>query len=180
MAGRTSCGLNLPLLNSNSAQSSSPLLKTRSQISWYIFRSSIIYIIKIISFLNYQLIITSFRRRTEDETGPRKNKRCPLVLGVAATIVIGAVHITDVATVEAAVVESTVKDVAVGSVPPRRWSDKRTCPPWLQNSLETIVPENLPRPSGHRRLDLAGLAKGDAPPVGAVVTRVNRAACFSV
>ncbi|VVB09011.1 unnamed protein product [Arabis nemorensis] len=153
MAGRISCGLNLPLLDTNSAQSSSPLLKTRSQISW---------------------------KRTEDETEPRKNKRSPLVLGVAATIVIGAVHITDVATVEAAVVESTVKEVAAGSVPPRRWSDKRACPPWLQNSLETIVPENLPRPSGHRRLELAGLAKGDAPPIGAVVTRVNRAACFSV
>lgn len=99
---------------------------------------------------------------------------------MASTIAIGAIQISDVASVEAAVLESPVKEVAVGSVPPRRWSDKRTCPPWLQNSLETIVPENLPRPSGHRRLELAGLDKGDAPPVGVVVTRANRAACFSV
>ncbi|KAF8402204.1 hypothetical protein HHK36_013156 [Tetracentron sinense] len=33
-----------------------------------------------------------------------------------------------------------------------RWSDKRMCPPWQMNSLEIIVPENLPRPSAHRKL----------------------------
>lgn len=93
---------------------------------------------------------------------------------------IGAIQISDVASVEAVVVDAPVKEVAVKEAPPRRWSDKRTCPPWLENSLETIVPENLPRPSAHRRLELAGLAKGDAPPVGAVVTRVSRTACFSV
>ncbi|KAF8379023.1 hypothetical protein HHK36_028450 [Tetracentron sinense] len=32
-----------------------------------------------------------------------------------------------------------------------RWSDKRMCPPWQMNSLEIIVPENLPRPSAHRK-----------------------------
>ncbi|KAK9698022.1 hypothetical protein RND81_08G077500 [Saponaria officinalis] len=32
-----------------------------------------------------------------------------------------------------------------------RWSDKRLCPPWHINSLETIVPENLPRPSFAKR-----------------------------
>ncbi|KAG5026664.1 hypothetical protein JHK86_022578 [Glycine max] len=26
----------------------------------------------------------------------------------------------------------------------------RTCPPWQGNSLETIMPENLPRPSARR------------------------------
>ncbi|XP_020885807.1 uncharacterized protein LOC9316758 isoform X2 [Arabidopsis lyrata subsp. lyrata] len=151
MAGRISCCLNLPPLYSNSAQSLPSLLKTTSKISW----------------------------RTEDETKPRKNK-CSLVFGVAATVIIGAIQINDVASVDAVVVKSPVEEMAAGVVPPRRWSDKRTCPPWLENSLETIVPENLPRPSAHRRLELAGLAKGDAPPVGAVVTRVNRAGCFSV
>lgn len=124
-------------------------------------------------------LLLLFSRRTEDETEPRKNK-CSLVFGVAATVIIGAIQINDVASVDAAVVKSPVEEMAAGVVPPRRWSDKRTCPPWLENSLETIVPENLPRPSAHRRLELAGLAKGDAPPVGAVVTRVNRAGCFSV
>ncbi|KAI3981963.1 hypothetical protein MKX01_018869 [Papaver californicum] len=33
-----------------------------------------------------------------------------------------------------------------------KWSDKiRACPPWHINSIETIVPENLPRPSAHRK-----------------------------
>jgi hypothetical protein len=32
-----------------------------------------------------------------------------------------------------------------------RWSDKRSCPPWRQNLLENIMPENLPRPSNSRR-----------------------------
>ncbi|AEC07727.1 hypothetical protein AtNW77_Chr2g0244851 [Arabidopsis thaliana] len=152
MAGRISCCLNLPPLDSNSAQSLASLLKTTSKISC---------------------------RRTENETEPRKNK-CSFVLGVAATVVIGGIQINDVASVEAAVVKSPVEEMAAGVVPPRRWSDKRTCPPWLENSLETIVPENLPRPSAHRRLELAGLAKGDAPPVGVVMTRVNRGGCFSV
>ncbi|CAL9234051.1 unnamed protein product [Arabidopsis halleri] len=152
MAGRISCCLNLPPLYSNSTQSLPSLLKTASKISC---------------------------RRTEDETEPRKNK-CSLVFGVAATVIIGAIQISDVASVDAAVVKSPVEEMAAGVVPPRRWSDKRTCPPWLGNSLETIVPENLPRPSAHRRLELARLPDGDAPPVGAVVTRVNRAGCFSV
>ncbi|CAH2060529.1 unnamed protein product [Thlaspi arvense] len=146
MTGRISCCMNLPLLDSNSAQLSSPLLKTTSRISW----------------------------RTEDETEPRKNK-CSLAFAIAATVVIGAIQISDVASVEAAVVKLPVKEMV-----PRRWSDKRMCPPWLQNSLETIVPENLPRPSSHRRLELARLGKRDAPLVDAVVTRVNRTACFSV
>ncbi|XP_057960206.1 protein CHLOROPLAST VESICULATION [Malania oleifera] len=37
-----------------------------------------------------------------------------------------------------------------------RWSDKRMCPPWRLNSLETIVPENLPRPSFRRRWQAVG------------------------
>lgn len=94
---------------------------------------------------------------------------------MATTILIGTIQISDVASVEAAVVKAPVKEVT-----PRRWSDKRMCPPWLENSLETIVPENLPRPSSHWRLELAGLGKGVAPPVGAVVTRANRSGCFSV
>ncbi|KAL1805052.1 hypothetical protein ACET3Z_028120 [Daucus carota] len=31
-----------------------------------------------------------------------------------------------------------------------QWSNQRRCQPWRLNSLETIVPENLPRPSAHR------------------------------
>lgn len=127
------------------------------------------------SFLDSPINYHEFRRRTEDETEPRKNK-CSLPMALAATVVIGAIQISNVPLVEAAVVKPTV----IKETAPWRWSDKRACPPWLQNSLETIVPENLPRPSSRRRLELAGLGKRDAPPVGAVVTRARKAACFSM
>ncbi|KAK9149773.1 hypothetical protein Scep_008530 [Stephania cephalantha] len=37
--------------------------------------------------------------------------------------------------------------IAAGVV---KWSERRACPPWQTNSLETIVPENLPRPFKRR------------------------------
>lgn len=40
--------------------------------------------------------------------------------------------------------------------PAPRWSDRRRCPPWHANSLENIVPENLPRPSGRRSFSSIG------------------------
>lgn len=62
-----------------------------------------------------------------------------------------------------------------------RWSEMRTCPPWHLNSLETIVPENLPRPSAPRRWEAVGnsyLSK-DAPRVKLTVTS-RRNNCFSM
>ncbi|GMN45210.1 hypothetical protein TIFTF001_014408 [Ficus carica] len=44
-----------------------------------------------------------------------------------------------------------------------KWSDRRMCPQWRLNSLESIVPENLPRPSARRRWEskyLASLSLG--------------------
>ncbi|CAN8284275.1 unnamed protein product [Cochlearia groenlandica] len=152
MAGRISCCLNLPFININSSKSSSsPLLNKTSQISYW--------------------------TRTEDKTESQQKNKSSLPLAMAAAFVIGAIQISHVASVEAAVMKSPANEA---TAPPRRWSDKRACPPWLQNSLETIVPENLPRPSSHRRLELAGLGKRHAPPIGAVVTRGNRCGCFSV
>lgn len=66
--------------------------------------------------------------------------------------------------------------------PKARWSDKRECPPWQLNSLETIVPENLPRPSAPRRWEAVGnryLTK-DAPPVKGVTVTSSRNNCFSM
>ena len=60
-----------------------------------------------------------------------------------------------------------------------RWSDKRICPPWHVNSLETIVPENLPRPSAHRRWEAIGFSK-NAPAVKVTVIRKTRYSCFSM
>ncbi|XP_011082244.1 uncharacterized protein LOC105165067 [Sesamum indicum] len=51
-----------------------------------------------------------------------------------------------------------------------RWSDRRACQPWRPNSLETIVPENLPRPSA------TGFSES-APPVK-VVARSRAKSCF--
>ncbi|GAA0156962.1 hypothetical protein LIER_38380 [Lithospermum erythrorhizon] len=50
-----------------------------------------------------------------------------------------------------------------GAVLNKKWSEKRVCPPWHLNSLENIVPENLPRPSAKRRFEAVGYH--DAPAV---------------
>ena len=45
-------------------------------------------------------------------------------------------------------------DVAAAVGTPRakaRWSDRRQCPAWRANSLENVVPENLPRAPARRR-----------------------------
>ncbi|KAG6643838.1 hypothetical protein I3843_08G015200 [Carya illinoinensis] len=62
-----------------------------------------------------------------------------------------------------------------------RWSDKRSCPAWQENSLETIVPENLPRPSVRRRWEAVGHDSKTAPPVKVIVKTTNRSNyCFSL
>ncbi|KAG2617361.1 uncharacterized protein LOC120664556 [Panicum virgatum] len=51
-------------------------------------------------------------------------------------------------------VASRSGDVAAAVGTPRappRWSDRRPCPAWRANSLENVVPENLPRASARRR-----------------------------
>lgn len=76
----------------------------------------------------------------------------------------------------------------------KRWSEKRSCPPWHINSLETIVPENLPRPSARRRWEATGFSETEtsAPSSSSVVVvvppKVSRTAanynysakCFSL
>ncbi|XP_010230998.1 uncharacterized protein LOC100843339 [Brachypodium distachyon] len=46
-----------------------------------------------------------------------------------------------------------------------RWSERRQCPPWRANSLENVVPENLPRPSARRRYN--GVGERDPAPAPA-------------
>ncbi|GAB2284882.1 hypothetical protein Dimus_019334 [Dionaea muscipula] len=77
-----------------------------------------------------------------------------------------------------------------------RWSEKRSCPAWNSNSnYETIVPENLPRPSARRRWEavahhgsshVAPSVKAAAAPAAAInvniaptTTRTN-SNCFSM
>nr|GMD41357.1 Glucose-signaling factor like [Ipomoea batatas]GME18068.1 Glucose-signaling factor like [Ipomoea batatas] len=59
-----------------------------------------------------------------------------------------------------------------------RWSEKRSCPPWQANSLETIVPENLPRPSSRRRWEIVGYSSRPAPSVKYVNKNIKQ--CFSL
>lgn len=69
-----------------------------------------------------------------------------------------------------AIVQSNKKEM--------QWSDKRKCAPWRLNSLETIVPENLPRPSAHRRWEEVDYSKVNAPAVK-VLTKTS-SKCFSM
>ncbi|PON57948.1 histone deacetylase-like protein [Parasponia andersonii] len=67
-----------------------------------------------------------------------------------------------------------------------KWSDRiRVCPPWHLNSLESIVPENLPRPSTRRRLESAAHPHDAPPPKSnsnhhAGHVRGSTADCFSL
>ncbi|KAL3849240.1 hypothetical protein ACJIZ3_011122 [Penstemon smallii] len=61
----------------------------------------------------------------------------------------------------------------------QKWSDKiRACDPWRVNSLETIVPENLPRSSTRRRWEGIGLF-GAAPPLK-FVQKSGTKSCFNL
>ncbi|KAL6848710.1 hypothetical protein ACP4OV_021293 [Aristida adscensionis] len=59
-----------------------------------------------------------------------------------------------------------VAATAVQAPAPPRWSDRRQCPPWRANSLENIVPENLPRPSVRRRFN--GVTAAESAPAPAL------------
>ncbi|KAL9686967.1 hypothetical protein QQ045_031363 [Rhodiola kirilowii] len=72
------------------------------------------------------------------------------------------------------------ESLALAATDPK-WSDKRMCPAWQMNSLETIVPENLPRPSAKRRWEIVGFDSSGADPA-TVRIRVfrNGNGCFSM
>nr|XP_043611017.1 uncharacterized protein LOC122582659 [Erigeron canadensis] len=74
------------------------------------------------------------------------------------------------------------KGVIESKVKQRRWSGKRMCPSWQLNSLETIVPEDLPRPSSKRRWEGVGDHLRVAPPVKGSTTAITAASsdCFSM
>ncbi|AES73709.1 hypothetical protein MtrunA17_Chr3g0138291 [Medicago truncatula] len=63
-----------------------------------------------------------------------------------------------------------------------KWSQKRMCPSWQGNNpLETIVPENLPRPAARRRYETVRSTSKIAPPLSmSVKLKTNRDSCFSM
>ncbi|XP_038884319.1 uncharacterized protein LOC120075190 [Benincasa hispida] len=69
----------------------------------------------------------------------------------------------------------------VNIVDSRKWSEERMCPQWRLNSLETVVPENLPRPTGRRRWDPAALPHtAPAPQLRTTHTTSLSTRCFSL
>ncbi|CDP04836.1 unnamed protein product [Coffea canephora] len=64
----------------------------------------------------------------------------------------------------------------------QRWSDRRTCPSWHVNSLETIVPENLPRPSFRRRWENADFRRTESSRAAQLAAKVvtGPRSCFSL
>ncbi|XP_059275137.1 protein CHLOROPLAST VESICULATION [Lycium ferocissimum] len=61
----------------------------------------------------------------------------------------------------------------------QKWSEKRSCPPWNGNSLETIVPENLPRPVTRRRWETVDYNTTQSAPEVKLVTK-NSKGCFTM
>ncbi|XP_020586119.1 uncharacterized protein LOC110028560 [Phalaenopsis equestris] len=97
-------------------------------------------------------------------------RRSTLTAAAAAIVTIGAAAAIE----EPVVLPADAGDAA--AVPAaERWSDKRKCPPWHANSLENIMPENLPRPLARRSYD-GFAAYGDAPALvgGALAHRHGR------
>ncbi|XP_023547232.1 uncharacterized protein LOC111806106 [Cucurbita pepo subsp. pepo] len=99
--------------------------------------------------------------------GERWQKRCVLgVVGVAMALQMvgesGGVEMGDVNFVDS-----------------RKWSEERMCPQWRLNSLETIVPENLPRPAARRRWEPAALPR-TAPQLRTIHPSSLSTRCFSM
>ncbi|KAL4560277.1 hypothetical protein LXL04_032427 [Taraxacum kok-saghyz] len=97
-----------------------------------------------------------------------------VMIGLQMEGIVGNNHDYAVAIEPKVAVESKVKG--------RRWSGKRICPAWQLNSLETIVPEDLPRPSHKRRWEKIGDHSRVAPPVKSSTTTITAASsdCFSM
>ncbi|KAK3033864.1 hypothetical protein RJ639_032769 [Escallonia herrerae] len=127
-----------------------------------------------VSSLTTLILINNSVRRPKRE----RSWRSQIVVGVACMIVsaeMGSLVCSNHEEVAIAgemelAVEKTDKNA-------NKWSDKRMCPPWRVNSLENIVPENLPRPSAHRRWEAVGFPK--VAPATKVSTRTS-STCFSM
>ncbi|CAM0953666.1 unnamed protein product [Alopecurus aequalis] len=110
---------------------------------------------------------------------------CVAAVGSAGATVDGAAMATTWGAAHGAPHEAVLVRVQAAS----RWSDRRQCPPWHANSLENVVPENLPRPAPRRRSNgvaAAGMAPAPAPAASpdAVVPflalRSGSMGCFSL
>lgn len=127
--------------------------------------------------LNFYPIDSSVYRNSKNE-GSWRN-RC--VLGMACMIIGLETSNLVIGGESRAIAEDMSMSMVLKSSSEKvaRWSDKRTCPAWRMNSLETIVPENLPRPSAHRRWETVGYSKKSREVVKLVV-KTSGNSCFSM
>ncbi|KAL8166471.1 hypothetical protein V2J09_007970 [Rumex salicifolius] len=134
-------------------------------------------------------VVKSCVSRIESDEKPYKKRNPKLVMGLTCAIIGLEMAITpilvpniDLITHQDTVVLATeVKSYR--SAKESKWSDKRRCPSWNLNSLETIVPENLPRPSAHRRWEAVAYDSLDhtvAPTVKTVIIVKAKTGCFSM
>ncbi|KAG2700038.1 hypothetical protein I3760_07G214800 [Carya illinoinensis] len=118
----------------------------------------------------------------------RSSNPCVLIGMASACMIIGLemsnVSVTHIAANEYSTSSSSTTLVVAesnGRGKATKWSDKRSCPAWRVNSLETIVPENLPRPSARRRWEAIGYDSKTAPPVKVAVVQTSSSPnCFSL
>ncbi|KAI4379766.1 hypothetical protein MLD38_006020 [Melastoma candidum] len=130
----------------------------------------------------------------ETSDGPSQVRRKLCVAGAATIVVLGLWGGRD-PTFPTRGARDSVPDkaTAVALVKPgegsrkgrgQRWSDSiQGCPPWRLNSLQVVVPENLPRPSFHRRWESVENPGPGAPSSSTAVTKPvvgGKPGCFSM
>ncbi|KAA8525355.1 hypothetical protein F0562_007227 [Nyssa sinensis] len=100
---------------------------------------------------------SSLPSKTTTLSWPRKDKSWRIQCVVGVTCMIIGLEMGN--TVEGAIAVDMQYIAAQSKEKVERWSDRRMCPPWQLNSLETIVPENLPRPAARRRWEAVGYSR---------------------
>ncbi|KAK4364976.1 hypothetical protein RND71_016334 [Anisodus tanguticus] len=115
--------------------------------------------------------------------GQRKEKswKTQCVLGIACVVIIGLEFDSPIlGNQEISAIAGDMQLHVAGKSIGQKWSEKRLCPPWNGNSLETIMPENLPRPVTRRRWETVDYnnTTQSAPEVK-LVTK-NSKGCFTM
>ena len=131
-----------------------------------------------IKLLILTICITLVRLTSRDSTAGGLRARCASI--AAACLLVGCVDATNGAPVAAAEqLKHTEGPAATREI--AQWSNKiRKCPPWRENALENVMPENLPRLTGRGRTDGFVSGRRDAPAAGgAAAVRFNKS-CYSL
>ncbi|KAJ8531315.1 hypothetical protein K7X08_026749 [Anisodus acutangulus] len=110
-----------------------------------------------------------------------KSWKSQCVLGIACVVIIGLEFDSPIlGNQEISAIAGDMQLHVAGKSIVQKWSEKRSCPSWNGNSLETIVPENLPRPVRRRRWETVDYnnTTQSAPEVK-LVTK-NSKGCFTM